>query len=348
MPRRCTAPPQQRDVADRFGGRGQEQPSGLPRQGCQLAEEALLEAVDQRGGTGGADGPERQLRRRQPSWQLQQGERVAVALGQDAVPDPRVEGAGHRRVEQPSGVAAAQPVHHELREPGQDGLLVGLADGEHHGHGLDPQTAGDELQRLRRRPVQPLGVVDDTEQGQFLGDLAEQGEDRQAHQEAVRARRPAAARRPSRARRAAGREPVQPLQVRAAELVQAGVGELHLGLDTGGAGDPAAGAPGRRGSRARRSCRFRPLRAAPGTGCGPPSRRRRGRSASRTRVPAPAGPAVIGSRSISTAQWSSPRHGYRAGALRRPLATTPRRPRRSPRRPVPAGNSYHRLPAHGG
>ena len=234
-------PPQQRDVADRFGGRGQEQPSGLPRQGCQLPEEALFEAVHQRGGTGGADGAERQLGRRQPSWQLQEGEGVAVALGQDAVPDPRVEGAGYRRVQEPSGVAAAQPVHQKLREPGQDGLLVGLADGEHHGHGLDPQTAGDELQRLHRRPVQPLGVVHDTEQGQFLGDLAEQGEDRQSHQEAVgRGARSQPECRPEGVALRA-REPVQPLQVRAAELVQAGVGELHLGLDTGGTADPAAG-----------------------------------------------------------------------------------------------------------
>jgi len=45
------------------------------------------------------------------------------------------------------------------------------------------------------------------------------------------------------------------------------------------------------------------------------------------------------------------RHRHTAtelGTLRRPLAAAPRRPHRSPRRPVPAGNLYHRLPAHGG
>ena len=133
------------------------------------------------------------------------------------------------------------PCTTKLREPGQDGLLVGLADGEHHGHGFDPQPAGDELQRLHRRPVQPLGVVHDAEQGLFLGDLAEQGQDGQPHQEAVgRGAGPQAEGRPEGVALRA-REPVQPLQVRAAELVQAGVRELHLGLDAGRAADPAAG-----------------------------------------------------------------------------------------------------------
>ena len=287
--------PQQRNVADRFGGCRQEQLSGLPRQRCQLAEEALFEAVDQRGGTGGADRAERQLGRRQPPRQLQEGERVAMALGQDAVPDPRVERAGHRRVQELAGVAAAQPVHPKLREPGQDGFLVGLADREHHGHGFDPQTAGDELQRLHRRPVQPLGVVHDTEQGQFLGNLAEQGQDGQSHQEAVgrgAGRSPKAVPRASRC--GSGAAPAAPRTDR-----RAGAGRRRQAPSRTRhrqRGRPGSRPCGREGTRATPSCRSRPPHAAPGPGYGPPSRRRRGRSVSRIRVLVPADPATIGTR----------------------------------------------------
>src|SRR3712207_8328056 len=53
---------------------------------------------------------------------LEQGQGVAVALGQDPVADTDVERAGHRGVEEGLGVAVGQAAEDELREPRQEEL----------------------------------------------------------------------------------------------------------------------------------------------------------------------------------------------------------------------------------
>ena len=89
-------------------------------------------------------------------------------------------------------------------------------------------SRADELERHGRRLVQPLDVVDDADQGTLLGHLAQQGERRQADVEDVRSDA-----QPHSERRAEGLhlrcgQPVHPIQVGDAELVQAREGELHL------------------------------------------------------------------------------------------------------------------------
>ena len=189
------------------------------------------------------DRAERQLGRRQPPRQLQERERVAVALGQDAVPDPAESSAPGTDVSRSSPASRLlRPVHPKLRQPGQDGFLVGL-----------PRTAKTMAtgSTPRRRATNSSVCVDarsshwasSTTQisGSSSATSTEQGQDGQAHEEAVgRAARPQPEGR-RRARRAAGsgsrssRSRYGP-----AELVQAGVGELHLRLDAGGPADPAA------------------------------------------------------------------------------------------------------------
>src|SRR6185312_7219778 len=105
------------------------------------------------------------------------------------------------------------------------------------------QPARHELQRLRRGLVQPLRVVHHADQRLFLGHLAQQGQHRQAQQEAIRR---AARLKPE--RRAQGsllrdRQPVHPVQVGTAQLVQAGVRELQLRLDAHRPAHPAALGP---------------------------------------------------------------------------------------------------------
>ena len=52
----------------------------------------------------GKSEPARQLRRGLSAWQLEQGQRVAMRLGDDLVADPRIDRPGERRVEQRPGV----------------------------------------------------------------------------------------------------------------------------------------------------------------------------------------------------------------------------------------------------
>ena len=61
-----------------------------------------------------------------------------------------------------------------------------LAHGEHQPDRLRPQTARHERQRLRRRAVEPLRIVDDADQRPLLRRVGQQAQDRQADEEAIR------------------------------------------------------------------------------------------------------------------------------------------------------------------
>ena len=59
--------PQQLDVADRFGDRGQQQSTRLRREGRRLAEEPLLQPLDEGRRAVAGLAPEGQVGRREPS-----------------------------------------------------------------------------------------------------------------------------------------------------------------------------------------------------------------------------------------------------------------------------------------
>ena len=96
-----------------------------------------------------------------------------------------------------------------------------------------PRTCAEAL-------IQPLRVVDQADQWVLLGHLGQQAEGGQPDQEPVR-RRPGAKaeRRPQRVGLWV-REPFQAVQHRRQQLVQPGVGQLHLRLDPGRMRYPAA------------------------------------------------------------------------------------------------------------
>jgi hypothetical protein len=78
-----------------------------------------------------------------------------------------------------------QPFEPELRQARQHAVFARFADGEQARHPLGEQPACHESERLHRRAVEPLGVVDEAQQGLFLGDLRQEAECRETHQEAV-------------------------------------------------------------------------------------------------------------------------------------------------------------------
>ena len=83
-------------------------------------------------------------------------------------------------------------------------------------------------------------VIHDADQGLLLGDVRQQAQDSQGDQEAIRRRTGADPERSSQRIALRGRETVEAIEHRRAQLVQCGKRQLHLRLDTSGALDPAA------------------------------------------------------------------------------------------------------------
>jgi hypothetical protein len=142
-------------------------------------------------------------------------------------------------------IAIAESADVQLREPGEDVIAGPRPRGAHDRDRLGEQAAGNEPQDLRRGVVEPLPVVDDTDQRLLLGDLGDQRQRGQPHQEPVR--RSAGAAAEHRRERLALRsgQPAEMVQHGRAELMEAGIRQLHLRLDAGRPRDvPAAGPVG--------------------------------------------------------------------------------------------------------
>ena len=122
----------------------------------------------------GATEAARQLGRAHVPRQLQQGQRIAPGLGDDPLADALVEPAGHGRRQQRSRVLVAEPFEPQLRQARDVAVIARLADGEHDRHPLGEQPARHESEHLLRGIVEPLEIVDETQQRLLLGQLREQ------------------------------------------------------------------------------------------------------------------------------------------------------------------------------
>ena len=183
--------------------------------------------------------PAGQLRRRPTSRQLQQGQRVAMRLGDDLVADPRIQRPGQRRVQQRPRIILTQPLNYKFRQSRQ---VTGRDTGpEHQADRLGPQPPREEREDLRRGAVEPLLVIDDAHQRPFPGQLGQQAQGGQADQEPVRWRPGTEAERGPQRVALRRRETLQAVQHRRAQLVQYRERQLHLRLDTHRARHPAAG-----------------------------------------------------------------------------------------------------------
>ena len=176
------APHQQR-IARRLGGREQQQSQRLFGQGLEPPSEALLDPPRK---SLSARQPEtaRQLRCRQPPRQLQQGQRIPSRLGHDPISDLLAERKTNRRFQQSTGVFDTQPAHLQLRKPPQ--RLTYHARAEHEPDTFSKQPPRRKRERQRRRPIQPLRVIHDTQKGAFSRGLREQAQYRQPDQESIR------------------------------------------------------------------------------------------------------------------------------------------------------------------
>ena len=230
-PQALTGAAHEQRIADRLGRRDQQQAARVFGEAFELSQVARLDPLREIAAFQHPE-PVGQLRDGQPSGKLQERQRVAPRLREYPVAHLPVDGEPHRRAQQCASVAVQQPAHLELRQVPQ--LLAGHARREHEPHRLGQQAAGHEAERQRRGLVQPLRVVDDAQQGTFLRGLGQQAEHGQADQEPIRRRpRGQAEDRPQRVTLRAG-QPVDTIEQRYAQLVQARERQLHLGLDPDG------------------------------------------------------------------------------------------------------------------
>ena len=219
--------PQQQRIADRLRRRDQQQTPHIVSQRLEPSNEALLDPSGQRLRAHQTEATG-QLPRRQPPRQLQQRQRIPPRLGDNPIPDSLIQLEPHCRAQQRAGVAVVHAAHLELGDVLK--LLARLARGEHDPDRLRQQATGDERQRQRRALIQPLRVVDDTQQRTLLGRLREQTQHRQPDEKAIRGSAGAQPEHDLHGLPLRRRKGLEPIEQRPAQLMQRGVGQLHVRL----------------------------------------------------------------------------------------------------------------------
>jgi hypothetical protein len=120
----------------------------------------------------------------------------------------------------------------QLGEAGQRRGALG-AGGEHQGDRFGHQPAGDESERLHRDLVEPLGVVDDTQQWLLVSGSRQQVQHGQADEEPFGGGPHALSERDVEGVALGLGQLVQVHQQRSTQLVQAGVGQFHIRFHAG-------------------------------------------------------------------------------------------------------------------
>ena len=170
-------------AAELVGGGEQQQPLCLQRQLLRSAAERLLDPARDRCRCGRAE-PHRQLGGRQAARKLDQCERIAACLGDDSRADSFAERSLDGVDQQLASVVVGQAFDQQL---GQARKLLAACSGRKQ----EPDPVGEhpsrhERERLRRWAVEPLGIVDHTQQRLLVGCGRQQAERRKSDQEPLR------------------------------------------------------------------------------------------------------------------------------------------------------------------
>lgn len=150
-----------------------------------------------------------------------------------------VDVAGQDGVEQRVSIGIPQSSNDHRRLPGQFLVLVLSSQREDQRDRIGQLTTCHERECLGRDGVEPLRVIDHAHQRLLLRHVGEQTQHGESDQESVR--RLPGVHPESRRQRITLRlgQAIEMLQHRRAQLVQAGEGQLHLGLDARRSGEPA-------------------------------------------------------------------------------------------------------------
>ena len=224
-------PSQQVHVPDGLQSSRQQEQARRSGKPFQALREPLFQASLQRHGVRQAE-PESELGRRETARKLQQRQRIATCLGHDRLAHAAVDVAWKHGVEQRTSIAVRQPSHLHGRLPDEHPVLAHTPHRDDQPNRFGHQAPGHERECLCRGDVQPLRVIDRTHQRLLLRHVREQAQHRQSDHEPVRWL--SGVHPESRGQRVPLRswEVIEVVQHRRAQLVQAGEGQLDLGLDT--------------------------------------------------------------------------------------------------------------------
>ena len=191
-----------------------------------------------------------------------------------------------------AGVLVRQPPDLQVRQPAE--LLARLARGEDQPDRFGQQPPRRERQHLRRRPVQPLRVIDHAQQRPLLRRLRQQGQHRQRRPGTGPARPLPAAPNATPSAVALGTwQAIQPVQQRRAQQMQAGEGQLHLRFHSRRPGHPHVRSRPRPRTPAAPTCPLPPRHAPPARRRVPRAAHRASRQARRALAGGPLAPAAI-------------------------------------------------------
>ena len=129
-----------------------------------------------------------------------------------------------------------QRPHAELRQSPE--RIAKLACRERDRDPLCQQAAGNKREHQLRLAIEPLRIIDRTEQRPLLRRLRQKPEHRQSDQERVRSRPSAESERDGKGFTLGLREAFHELEHRRAQLLKRRVRELHLPIDPRGLEDP--------------------------------------------------------------------------------------------------------------
>ena len=110
-------------------------------------------------------------------------------------------------------------------------LPARLARGEHDSDPLCEQATGDECEGQRRGSIEPLCVVDQAQDRSLITSVREQAQNGEPDEERIWSSAGAETGGSLQSLTLRSRQRVDPVEQRAAELMETGVSELHLRLD---------------------------------------------------------------------------------------------------------------------
>ena len=224
---------EQHGVAEWLCGRGEDEQLRVGGELAEAPDVALFDLADDRVAVGQPE-PAGEICGVPGARELEQRERVAVALGDDLVADRRIQRAVHVLQQQRARVAVAESVDGQLGEPGEDVVADARARA---------QTSATRSAR-RRRATKPRICAEAWSSHCASSTMQTSGCSSATSANSVSVASPTrnrsgagpVAQAEHRRERVPlrGGQPVEVIQHRRAELMQAAVGQLHLRLDADG------------------------------------------------------------------------------------------------------------------
>jgi hypothetical protein len=214
-------------IPERLGGRGKDEELRIKREAAEPSYVALFDLPGDRMVLWKTESAS-EFRRTPGSWELEQSQWVAVALGDDLIANDRIEWPDQVLEQQGAGIAVSERADQQLGQSAENIIADARPGGGDECHGLGEETTSDEAEDLAGRLIQPLRVLNDAHERLLLGRLDEEGQRSDPNQEPTGRRTfPNPEHRRQRIVLSRG-EAIDEVEHRPTELMKPAVGELHL------------------------------------------------------------------------------------------------------------------------